>query len=102
MHGPRKVTTTPAIIMHKHNNQVSQPKTTTRQRRIQIRHEISAHLRNKPNIWQRDIELLVEHRTIAHVRMPMRIYNMTIAKRVKKRGVRADDNVIATATAVLH
>ena len=101
MHGRCKVTT-PAIIMHKHNNQVSQPKTTTRQRSIQKRHEISAHLRNNPNIWQRDIELLVDHRTIAHRRMPKRTYNMTIAKRVKKSGVRANDNIIATATAVLH
>jgi hypothetical protein len=67
-----------------------------------MRGEISSHLRNNPNTWQRDIELLVDHRTNARDRMPERTYNMTIADRVKKSGVRVDDNIIATATVVLH
>jgi len=53
-------------------------------------------------LWQTDIEKLVDHHTNAHDRMPERTYNMTIADRVKKSGVRVDDNIIGTATVVLH
>ena len=69
---------------------------------IQMRREIDSHLRNNPNLWQTDIEKLVDHHTNAHDRMPERTYNMTIADRVKKSGVRVDENIIATATVVLH
>jgi hypothetical protein len=53
-------------------------------------------------MWQLNIQLQVDHRTNARDRMPERTYNMTIANRVKKSGVRVDDNIIATATVVLH
>jgi len=69
---------------------------------IQMRREINSHLRNNLNLWQTDIEKLVDHRTNARDRMPERTYNMTIADRVKKSGVRVDDNIIGTATVVLH
>ena len=83
--------------------QLSEPAPDNRETSsIQMRHEISSHLRNNPNMWQPDIELLVDHRTNARDRMPERTYNMTIADRVKKSGVRVDDNIIGTATVVLH
>ena len=69
---------------------------------IQMRREINSDLRNNPNLWQTDIEKLVDHRTDSRDWMPKRAYNMTIADRVPKSWVRVDDDIIGTATVVLH
>jgi hypothetical protein len=60
----------------------------------QKRNEIGFYLRSNPNLWQTDIEKLVNHRTFAKGPMSTRAYNMTIANRVEKDRGWADDEIM--------
>ena len=68
----------------------------------QMRNEIGFYLRSNPNLWQTDIEKLVNHRTFAKGPMSTRAYNMIIANRVEKDRGWADDDIVVAATAVLY
>jgi hypothetical protein len=68
----------------------------------QMRNEIGFHLRSNPNLWQTDIEKLVNHRTFANGPMSTRADNMTIVNRVEKDKGWADDDIVVAATAVLY
>ena len=50
----------------------------------QMRNEIGFYLRSNPNLWQTDIEQLVDHRRSDKGPMSTRAYNMTIADQVEK------------------
>jgi len=68
----------------------------------QTRNEIGSYLRSNPNLWQTDIEKLVNHRTNDKGPMSMLEYNMTIKNRVERDKEWADDDIVVAATAVLY
>jgi hypothetical protein len=68
----------------------------------QTRNEIGFYLRSNLNLWQTDIEKLVDRRTFDKGPMSTRVYNMTIVNRVEKDKGWADDDIVVAATAVLY
>ena len=68
----------------------------------QTRNGIGSYLRSNPNLWQTDIEKLVNHRTNDKGPMSMLEYNMTIKNRVGRDKEWADDDIVVAATAVLY
>eukprot|EP00242_Pyramimonas_sp_CCMP2087_P003360 CAMPEP_0198232398 /NCGR_PEP_ID=MMETSP1445-20131203/115710_1 /TAXON_ID=36898 /ORGANISM="Pyramimonas sp., Strain CCMP2087" /LENGTH=474 /DNA_ID=CAMNT_0043913069 /DNA_START=717 /DNA_END=2137 /DNA_ORIENTATION=- len=68
----------------------------------QMRYEIGFYLRSNQNLWQTDIENLVNHPTSDEGPMSTRAYNMTIANKVEKNKKWADDDIVVAATAVAY